>query len=68
MHYDVSGPGADEVELKVWRMSSDTKERIHSGKGAADSYYEQDFIDGFAFFICFKSLDNEEKDLSFMIN
>ena len=29
MHYDVSGPEADEVELKVWRIGRDTRERIH---------------------------------------
>ena len=68
MHYDVSGPEADEIELKVWRISNESVERIHQGKGAADGYYEQDFNESFAFRICFMSLDNEEKDLSFMIN
>ena len=50
-------------------MNHEMRERIFGGMiQTADGYYEQDFIDGFSFFICFKSLDSEEKDLSFMIN
>ena len=44
------------------------RERIFQDKVKSDGYYEQDFIDGHSFLICFKSLDNEEKDLNFMIN
>ena len=69
MHYDVSGPGADNVELRVFRMSHEIRERIYSGTiQSADGYYQNDFVDGFAFFICFRSLDSEEKDLTFMVN
>ena len=69
MHYDVSGPGAENMELRVFRMSKDTREKIHGGMiQTADGYFETDFITGFGFYICFKSLDSEEKDLSFMIN
>ena len=50
-------------------MSHEVRERIYSGRiETADGYYESDFVDGFAFLICFKSLDSEEKDLNFMIN
>ena len=70
MNYDVNGPGAENVELRVFKMSQDARERIHSGmiEQTADGYYESNFTDGMTFLICFKSLDSEEKDLNFMIN
>ena len=41
MHYDISGPEADRVELKVWRLARDGRmTRIHTEKGKADGYFE----------------------------
>ena len=71
MNYDISGPGADLVELKVYQYSHYVPgegKQVHSEQGKADGYFEMEFTDGYYFSICFKSLDSETKDLSFMIN
>ena len=40
MHYDVSGPGAENVELRIFRNSDEIRERIYSGLiQSADGYY-----------------------------
>lgn len=69
MHYDISGQGADEVEIKVWRLRPDSRERIFMDKAKIDGYYEADFLSNDELLsICFHSLDYEEKDLSIMLN
>ena len=68
MHYDISGQGADEVELKVWRMSQTAREQIHIEDGRTDGYFEADFLSEMdSIFICFVSQDYEDKDLNFAI-
>ena len=67
MHYDISGPGADEVQLNVWSQEEYARRKVHSEKGKSDGYFEADFIGGNSFYICFKSFDSEEKDVSFMV-
>ena len=68
MHYDISGQGADEVDLKVWRMFPDARERIYASRARPDGYYEADFIGNELLSICFHSVDSDEKDLSIMLN
>ena len=68
MHYDVSGPGADEVDLRVWRLFPDSRERIYAERAKPDGYYEADFVQDELLAFCFSSLDKEEKDLSIMLN
>ena len=69
MHYDISGPEADRVELKVWRLARDGRmTRIHTEKGKADGYFESVFENGQDFEICFGSPGSySEKDISFML-
>ena len=58
MHYDISGQGADQVELRVWRLRPDSRERIFEDRGKIDGYYEADFESNEDIFsICFRSLD-----------
>ena len=66
LYYDVSGQGSHEFTLQVWRLSMDARESIHREQGTTDGYFEADFLPGFNFYICFKSLDSNEKELSFM--
>ena len=68
MHYDVSGPGADEVDLRVWRLYPDQRERIYAERAKPDGYYEADFKSDELLAFCFSSLDKEEKDLKIMLN
>ena len=68
MHYDVVGQGAESVELKVWRMTNVSRERIFSNTVRADGYYEADFVDDNPLYICFKNHDQEQKELSIMTN
>ena len=43
VHYDVSGQGADEVEMRVYNLQEDSRQRIHGESGKTDGYYETDF-------------------------
>ena len=68
MHYDVTGQEAESVEMKVWRVTQASRERIFSQQVRADGYYEADLINDNSLYICFKSQDYEQKELSIMTN
>ncbi len=59
MHYDVTGQEAENVEMKVWRVTQASRERIFSQKVRTDGYYEADLVNDSSLYICFRSQDYE---------
>ena len=68
INYDVSGQGADNVELQVWLLGRERMDPYHREQGKTDGYFEADFVHGTSFYVCFNSLDRGEKDLGFLVN